>query len=75
MPDKVQMLGEKAVWIKFISDKDLEEFLDKADFEHDSSTFSMLMRWMECMGSPPSPVRLKFRGYSFMFGMKKSSGS
>lgn len=55
-------LRQKAVWIKLISEKDLEAFLDKAVLERDSSPFSALEKWMECMGSPPSPVGLKIQG-------------
>lgn len=39
MPDKVQMLGQQAVWIKLLSENDLEEFLNKAAIERDSSPF------------------------------------
>lgn len=56
------MLGQQAIWIKLLSEKDLEEFLDKAAIERDSSPFSVLERWMECMGSPPTPVGLKIQG-------------
>lgn len=62
MPDKVQKLGQEAVWIKLLSEKNLEEFLDKAAIKQDSSPFSVLERWMDHMGSPPTPVGLKILG-------------
>lgn len=63
IPDKIQRLGKQAVWINFISEKEVEEFLHSVEAEGESSSpYSVLERWMECMGPPPNPVGLKIQG-------------
>lgn len=48
-------LRHKAVWIKFISEKDLEAFLDKAVLERDSSPFFCAIEVDGVYGFSPFP--------------------
>lgn len=70
MPNKVRMLDDQVVWMKFMAEEDVEEVLENAACKEGQSLFYYLERWMECMGSPPRPCWIKVKGVPFMFGTR-----
>lgn len=54
-PVIIQMLDDQVVWIQFLTEIEVEEVLQKTESKGLPSTFAVLERWMQILGSPPSP--------------------
>lgn len=56
------MLDDQVVWMQFSSQREAEEVLLAAADRKGPSPFSLLERWMELLGSPPSPLWVTVKG-------------
>lgn len=62
MPKRMQLLDERIVWMQVLSEKEVDEIIQKAKLMDIPSPFSALERWMEFLGPPPWPMWLVVRG-------------